>query len=573
MTQRVLGPTGGRRRKRLLLFVPFVAIAALILAISASAGAISNAAGFQGDDGNLLDDGAGIDWNSFSPTTWTGDAPYRVSTKTVAPWVFNSIEDAQDNGDDTVFGGGVKQDAECATVNEGPKPPNKDDLKRIYIANATVGTSKYLALAWERIPQNTTSASAHVAFEFNQSSTACGGSANGLVHRTADNPATTDSDGDMLIVYDFEGGTSTPTLKLLRWQNTGTCEASGKSAATTGPCWVKQSDLTASGFAEAKVNTADALDTIGPDGASPGDTLHSQEFGEAIVDLTAAGVFPANPTTCLSFGKVFGVSRSSGNSGLAQMKDLVGPADINIANCGQVIIRKQTLPDEDPNATDFTYTNNIQTLPGPTSVGNFTLKDDGVKTINDVKPGTSLNVTKSDPSPLYALESLTCTAGSTATNIVTSVANRKVTFDIAADQTLDCTFTNKRQTLQSTMDTAPWIYPNDKATVDANAAFTDITGSVKFRLYDSSTNCNATTPSDTVGSGGLLYKETVNLAAATGTSKTVNTANTSVKVETSTTVYWLVEYSGDTNHLGRLSKCVENIATTLTSDTDGTNVP
>src|SRR6187402_3160841 len=72
MTERVLGPTGGRRRKRLAVFVPFFALAALILAIGASAGPVSTAAGFQGDDGNLTDDGAGIDWNSFDPVQWSG---------------------------------------------------------------------------------------------------------------------------------------------------------------------------------------------------------------------------------------------------------------------------------------------------------------------------------------------------------------------------------------------------------------------------------------------------------------------------------------------------------------------
>ena len=71
MTERVLGPTGGRRRKRLAVFVPFLAIAALILAMGASAGAVSNAAGFEGDDGNLAVNST-FDWNGFASTTWTG---------------------------------------------------------------------------------------------------------------------------------------------------------------------------------------------------------------------------------------------------------------------------------------------------------------------------------------------------------------------------------------------------------------------------------------------------------------------------------------------------------------------
>jgi len=123
MTERVLGPTGGRRRKRLAVFVPFFALAALILAIGASAGPVSTAAGFQGDDGNLIDEGAGIDWNSFDPVQWSdGTAPYRSANKVALGWEFTGIEDAQDDSADTVFGGGTKQDEECAEPLALPRP-------------------------------------------------------------------------------------------------------------------------------------------------------------------------------------------------------------------------------------------------------------------------------------------------------------------------------------------------------------------------------------------------------------------------------------------------------------------
>ena len=37
------------------------------------------------------------------------------------------------------------------------------------------------------------------------------------------------------------------------------------------------------------------------------------------------------------------------------MKDLVGPGNVNITNCGNVIIRKVTVPSPDPTDTTFTY--------------------------------------------------------------------------------------------------------------------------------------------------------------------------------------------------------------------------
>ena len=294
----------------------------VVMVAAAIAGSVGTASGFEDDDGNLVANST-FDWNSFTPTTWTGTAPYRTSSKLAGGWQFTGIEDDQASTTDTAFAGGTKQDDNCPSVI-GAKAPNKGDLKRIYLSTKTVSNHIYLNLAWVRIPQNTTSPSAHVAFEFSKGSTACGAGSDGLVRRTA---------GDMLIVYDFEGGTTDiPKLTLRRWVTSGACEITTDSA----PCWGTAVNLTAAGFADAKVNTdATALDTIGPAGSV---TLGKSEFGEAGIDLTAAGVFTAN--TCESFGKVYGVSRSSGNSGEAQMKDLVGPGNITIANCGSLLIHK-----------------------------------------------------------------------------------------------------------------------------------------------------------------------------------------------------------------------------------------
>jgi hypothetical protein len=274
---------------------------------------------------------------------------------------------------------------------------------------------------------------------------------------------------------------------------------------------------------------------------------------------------------------VFGVSRSSGNSAQAQMKDLVGPGDISISNCARVIIRKVTSPAGDT-TTSFTYSTNVQTLPGPAAVSNFPLKDGENKTITSVKPDSNRTVTESDPSPAYALTNIDCSASTVpAANISTNTGTRTVTFSIAADQTLDCTFTNTRQKVQSSMNTAPWIYPNDKATVSAASGQTDVTGSVTFKLFGATNGVDPKTALENCqanGATGLLYSPAaIGLPAAVATSKEVNTSNTSVKVESTATVYWRVSYSGDANHFGRLSDCVEKINATLTGDTNGTNVP
>ena len=317
MADRTLGPRGSKRRRRFLLFVPLTLVAALVLAIAAAAGPVSDAAAFEGDDGNLAPQAPiNFDWNSFAPTTWTGTAPDRTAAKTVSGWAFTGLEDAGNTTSDDAFAGGTKQDNNCATVNTG-KAPNKDDLERVYVTSKTVSGDVFLGLSWTRIPQNTTSPSAHIGFEFNQGTTACPAGSDGLVQRTA---------GDMLIVYDFEGGAGdAPVLTLRRWVTSGSCEVTTNSP----PCWGPATNLTAGGFAEGRVNTtASVLDTntppTPPATTSVSSTSGVNEFGEAIINLTDAGVF--QPGVCTAFGKTYAVSRSSGNSAQAQMKDLVGPA-------------------------------------------------------------------------------------------------------------------------------------------------------------------------------------------------------------------------------------------------------
>jgi Prealbumin-like fold domain len=316
-----------RMKKRSLLAAAAALAVVLSIAIPAFA-SVSTDAGFEGADGNLAPQAPiNFDWNSFAPTTWTGTAPSRTAAKIVSGWAFTGLEDAQATTSDSAFAGGTKQDDNCATVN-GAKAPNKDDMKRVYVTSKTVSGDVFLGLAWVRIPQNTTSPSAHIGFEFNQGTTPCPAGSDGLVQRTA---------GDMLIVYDFEGGTTdVPTITLRRWVTSGSCEVSTDSP----PCWGPAANLTAGGFAEAKVNTTGSvLDANTPGSPSTTSTLGTNEFGEAIINLTDAGVF--TPGVCTGFGKTYAVSRSSGNSAQAQMKDLVGPGNISITNCGTVNIHKQ----------------------------------------------------------------------------------------------------------------------------------------------------------------------------------------------------------------------------------------
>jgi hypothetical protein len=537
-----LGIAPNRGKPRWLAFVGLIVLGFSILPVSnaLATGPVGTASGFQDDDGNLIDDGDGIDWNSFTTTTWTGTVPYQVSDKTLSGWKFKGLSDAQAVTTDSGFAGGVKQDDFCGTLKNG-KAPNKDDLKRIYVASQDILGHTYLNLAWVRIPQNTTSASAHVAFEFNKGTDGlCTGSV--LAKRVA---------GDMLIVYDFEGGSAAPVLTLRKWVTTGACEISSDSA----PCWGVAVNLTAGGFAEAKVNVGSTgtSDTISP--SSPTSvSLADSEFGEAGIDLTAAGVFTEG--TCNSFGTIFGVSRSSGNSGQAAMEDIVGPGSFNLANCGTVIIRKVTAP---TGGTGFGFTDTITSNPAPTPANSpFSLDDGQSKTFTNVVSGTGKTVTEDAPTG-YSLTSITCTAGSTATNISRNTTTRVLSFDISGDQTLDCTFTNTKNKANPKVDTAPSVIPQDKATVssafDASGAKD---GKIHFELWSTNT-C------DTTNGGTKLYDEQQTVTAA-GDYNTNNPGGTSLSgrtISSSAKDFWKVYYDGDNRNNPFDAGCSESIDVTL----------
>ena len=90
------------------------------------------------------------------------------------------------------------------------------------------------------------------------------------------------------------------------------------------------------------------------------------------------------------FGRAYLKSRSS-DSFTAAMKDFIAPIEVNINNCGTIIIRKQT----DPNGASgsFGYTST-----GGLSPATFSLSDDGVQTYSSVQAG-SYTVTENDPTP------------------------------------------------------------------------------------------------------------------------------------------------------------------------------
>ena len=240
---------------------------------------------------------------------------------------------------DDSFGQGSKEDTPVPSVVNGSIPPNKSDLLNFGVYLESNAAGKFLNVFWHRVqePSGTT----NMDFEFNKSSTL---SANGVTPvRTA---------GDVLIQYDLSQGGTNPQLFLSRWVTSGA--SSQCEAANSTPCWSDRVNLTAQGDATGSINTT-AIPAAESEGLG---NVSARTFGEAQIDFNA--LTGGSGASCESFAGAYLKSRSS-DSFTAAMKDFIAPEPLNLSNCGQVIIRKQTDPDKtvtDPDPT-FGYTHNV----------------------------------------------------------------------------------------------------------------------------------------------------------------------------------------------------------------------
>jgi len=354
-------------------------------------------------------------------------------------------------GDDS-YAGGVKEDTVCPGETTDSIPPNKSDLLsfHVYEEAGTGGHPGFLNLAWSRVsePSGTTL----MDFEFNQSSTPCTSGPN--VIRTA---------GDLLIEYAIDQGGAVATITGRFW---------------TGSAWGPTTLLTANNplcgnapCAAGTINTS-PIPAAESDGLITSGSKQARTFGEAQIDLRL--IFQSDK--CASFGSAMLKSRSS-DAFNSQLKDFVAPVGIDLQNCGNVIIRKQTDPDEDPNTTLFGYTKSFNT--DPTSANTFTLTDDGVKDYDDtVLFGTGYTVTEDVIPTDWAFVSLDCSASS---NVTPSINGATVTFNIDSDtDVLDCTYTNelqlgalkilKNSTKGGAVSTAGAVFSYDGSSVTDNGA-------------------------------------------------------------------------------------------------------
>lgn len=325
---------------------------------------------------------------------------------------------------DDSYKGGVKEDTACPDETTGSIPNNKSDLLTFHVNEEAgpAGHPGFLNLAWSRVsdPSGTTL----MDFEFNQSNTDC-----------AVGPNKVRTEGDLLIEYAIVQGGARAELTARTWNGTAwgspvdidadnaKCPDPSDPSDTAGPCAVgtiNQNPIPA-GMSDGLISTGEKA---------------ARTFGEAQIDLRL--IFDSQ--SCTTFGSAMLKSRSS-DAFNSQLKDFIAPIGISLTNCGTVIIRKQTNPEEGPNVTDFGYTKAFAT--DPSSANTFTLKDDGVKTFSNVLFGTGYTVSEDVIPSGWALQTLDC---SSSTGVSPNTNGATVTFAIDdADDVLDCTYTNQLQ--------------------------------------------------------------------------------------------------------------------------------
>src|SRR6266576_5894442 len=168
-----------RSRRWWVTGATIVAVTAFSIVFVAASGAVLSGTSFEGNDGNMVVDGAAgaTDWANISPIT---------------------ILDASGKTDDTI--GSSKEDDPFPEIVTQSAPP-KDDFTSVHLATQVIGSDVFLYQSSIRAAPN---GSANENVELNQSTTL---SPNGVT------PVRTRN--DKLITFDFGGGTA--DITILNW--------------------------------------------------------------------------------------------------------------------------------------------------------------------------------------------------------------------------------------------------------------------------------------------------------------------------------------------------------------------
>jgi prealbumin domain-containing protein len=400
--------------------VTLVAAAFVAVMFVGGAGAVlSGGTTFEGNDGNLV-----VNTTSNCTTTISGSCTDWASfvdgsgNPSGSP-VLNVGIDNRSGSADNSFGQGTKEDNSNVTVVTGSIPPNKSDLTRFYEASELVNNNVYLYLAWER---SNVLGNANMDFEIEQNPAVDSSTPPNFTCPDGKGSCTLGrTNGDVLVTYDFPGSGS-PVLGILRWLTVGGLNPtiannttvfnknSDCFSANTLPCWGDRLVLNG-GDSEGAVNNTGVVDPIEPTGlnhcpaVSGVNTCPAGTFGEAAINLTAAGVISQSNGCQFGQAATFLKSRSS-SSFTSEIKDFIAPTSTPIfANCGAISINKTSTKGSALEGATFDLCTNSDVTSSadctaPTGITNpaFTTDSSGDACVDGLVFGTYYVIEDSAPS-------------------------------------------------------------------------------------------------------------------------------------------------------------------------------
>jgi hypothetical protein len=539
----ILGPSGGKRRRRFLALFAFAALAGMSFFVASALGVLDGSPSqYEANDGNMTVEGTGFnDWNSIQNSSNYVHLPDKFKT-------------TQDDS----FQSGQKQDAPCPVINTNKNPP-KDDFTDVASFNETNTDANspqfghtFLDGATIRVAPN---GNASENVELNKGTN--GNCTPTQLERSA---------GDKLIAIDYLNGGTNVQFHVLSWVTSGACFVSNHTA----PCWGADIQTLTANSAEGEASQSPIA---AADNKINNLALDTGQFAEFGVDLTAAGIIPAN--SCQSFPQTIWESRASGSSFVSSTED-VSVEHHTIGNGCTSAVSTNPQSGDTSGGTFSDLANNASITSGKYVRDQATVTVTGLSTWGGnvdlyLCKSTTSTLTSCDPTGSNATQiggdvavsnsAATATSDSTQVNDAGSYCwAAKFTPDASSSSAGVPSSTSTTGecfsvTAPTSIATSPGFYPPGRAVVSGAC-------SVSFKLYDNHTDCTAN------GSTGVLYTESGDTVSG-ASPQTIDTTNSSYRVTSSTAanLYWRVTYtSTNGNQTGSSSVCVENMGATITAD-------
>ena len=166
-------------------------------------------------------------------------------------------------------------------------------------------------------------------------------------------------------------------------------------------------------------------------------------FGEFALNLSAAGLWPPSGAgQCTAYSSDYVFSRT-GNSQNAELQDYVGLAPYPISPCGELVVRKETLPDAPDPAVTFGYALSR----GSTTIAEreLVVPTAPSDTIAPIPAGTDYTLSEATPPAGWTLQSIECTVLDPTTGeaqTISSGTSPLAAITVTPGYTTECVITN-----------------------------------------------------------------------------------------------------------------------------------